>query len=127
VQTAAALALGQIDSDEAREALKKGLRTLNRRVRDACLRALVRSGRWIDDRRSDPPAPAQAVKESERDRIEEEELLSAFVSSPRESGPALEPKERVLGRGFRVLRASESPPRLPSSAIAPLVDDPNDQ
>jgi hypothetical protein len=143
VQTAAALALGNIASEDAHEALKKGLRTLNRRVKDACQRALVRSGLGPDDRRSDPPAPAQVIAESERDRIEEEELLESMGAAaeprasllPREPPPMiLEPQDRVLGRGFRVLRASDAPARLPSSAMTPLPElvpadgeDPNEQ
>ena len=41
-QSAAAFALGMIGTESAREALKKGTRSLNKKVRESCRRALER-------------------------------------------------------------------------------------
>jgi hypothetical protein len=61
IQVIAALALGRLGGDEAREALRAGVRALHRRVRDACQAALLMETPSVDIFCPDTPETERTV------------------------------------------------------------------
>ncbi len=113
-QTAAASALGMIHSPDAVEALKKGARTLNKKVREACRKALS----------------AEAAVDGELDSARPTLAVDALASKPiteHEPPAGMEPMHMPMSspaEAPKPLRAA--PPRLPTNALTftPVASDP---
>lgn len=81
LQIAAASALGLIPSDSARAHLRKGARSLNGRVREACRRALAQTRRSIVDPETGPRSSGPDLDVSEQLPTETMSLLESSASA----------------------------------------------
>ena len=130
-QTAAAAALGMIHSEAAEEALKKGARTLNKRVRDACRKALAREAVHGDGETdlASSTRPTLAVDSLAEAPIHEPLPPQAAPRSTTQDERATVPVMKVPAPTSALpieptAPVREAPARLPTAAMAPASGPP---